>query len=116
MKLNNKAYDAIKYIVLIAIPALNTAYLGIDSAVDLPYEVEVVKVSMVLATLLGTLVGISKLQYNYSDAKYDGVIDPYRANVETSSETLKFKDSPSDVSNQKTEVLLKVTDITKETS
>lgn len=66
MKLSNKVYDAVKYTTLIAIPAASTAYMGFDAALDgaLPYENQVVKSLAVLALLLGSLTGITKLQYN----------------------------------------------------
>lgn len=103
----NKIYDAVKYLVLIGIPAFCTAYLGIDEAVDLPNEAAVVKVAAVVAALLGTLVGISKAQYNSSDEKYDGVIDPVTANTQTSDQALSLSTDEYDAANQK-EVLLKV--------
>lgn len=85
MYLPSKFYDAVKYTTLIGIPAVSTAYMGFDAALDgaLPYEDQVVKSLAVLALLLGSLTGISKLQYNASDDKYDGTIDPYLADATT---------------------------------
>lgn len=73
--LPNKTYDAVKYFVLIFIPAFNTAYLGLDAAVNLPHENEVVKVSAVIALFLGALTGISAQQYKNSDDRFDGEIE-----------------------------------------
>ena len=72
--LQGKVYNAVKYAVLVAIPAFSTAYIGMDAALDgaLPYENQVVKGLAVVALLLGTLVGISAKNYNNSDDRFDG--------------------------------------------
>ena len=62
--LSNKMYDVLKWIVMIAIPALTTAYVGLSSIWGLPYAEEVAKTSAVVCTLLGALLGISTAQYN----------------------------------------------------
>lgn len=64
--LSNKCYDALKWIVMIAIPALTTAYVGLAAIWNFPYATEVAKTSAVICTLLGTLLGISTAQYNKS--------------------------------------------------
>jgi hypothetical protein len=72
--LKGKIYDGVKYTVLVAIPAFSTAYVGMDAALNgaLPHENEVVKSLSVVALLLGSLVGISKLQYSNSEERFDG--------------------------------------------
>lgn len=107
LTLPNKVYDAVKYLVLIAIPAFSTAYLGIDAAVDLPNEDAVVKILAVVAALLGTLAGIASTQYRNSDARFDGIIDPVAANSQTSRAALNMKTDEYDAANQK-EVVFKV--------
>lgn len=106
MKIPNQIYDAVKYLVLIAIPAFVTFYM----TVDLPNEILVAKWGAALATLLGTLVGIAKVQYNKSDEKYDGTIDPVYANAVTSPAALDIPaaEQPSEEPFPKDEVLLKV--------
>ena len=64
MKLNNKVYDALKWIVMIVIPAVTTAYVGLAAIWHFPYAEEVAKTSAVICTLLGALLGISTAQYN----------------------------------------------------
>lgn len=64
MKLNNKVYDALKWIVMIVIPAVTTAYVGLAAIWHFPYAEEVAKTSAVICTLLGALLGISTHQYN----------------------------------------------------
>jgi hypothetical protein len=62
--LPNSWYDALKWIVMIAIPALTTAYVGLSAVWHWPYAEEVAKTSAVVCTLLGALLGISTAQYN----------------------------------------------------
>ena len=64
MILSNKVYDALKWIVIIAIPALTTAYVGLSGIWGWPYAEEVAKTSAVVCVLLGALLGISTAQYN----------------------------------------------------
>lgn len=63
MKLSNKTYDTLKWIVMICIPALTTAYVGLAAVWGFPYAEEVAKTSAVICTLLGALLGISSAQY-----------------------------------------------------
>lgn len=64
MMLSNKMYDILKWCVMIAIPALTTAYVGLSGVWGWPYAEEVAKTSAVICTLLGALLGISTAQYN----------------------------------------------------
>lgn len=64
MKLSNKLYDVLKWVVMIAIPALTTAYVGLSAVWGWPYATEVAKTSAVICTLLGALLGISTAEYN----------------------------------------------------
>lgn len=67
MKLNNKVYDALKWIVMIVIPAVTTAYVGLAAIWGFPFAEEVAKTSSVICALLGALLGISTAQYNKSE-------------------------------------------------
>lgn len=64
MKLNNKVYDLLKWICMVVIPAMTTAYVGLAAVWGWPYATEVAKTSAVICTLLGALLGISTAQYN----------------------------------------------------
>lgn len=66
MKLPDKWYDALKWIVLICIPALTTAYVGLDKLFSWGYAAEVAQVSAIVCTLIGALLGISTAEYNKS--------------------------------------------------
>ena len=62
--ISNGCYDILKWIVMIVIPALTTAYVGLSGVWGWPYATEVAKTSAVICTLLGALLGISTAQYN----------------------------------------------------
>ena len=64
MKLPNKVYDVLKWITLVVIPALATAYVGLSNVWGFPYADEVARTACVICTLLGALLGISTAEYN----------------------------------------------------
>lgn len=64
MKLSNKLYDILKWITMIVLPALVTAYVGFAAVWGWPFADEVAKTVAVVCTLLGALLGISTAQYN----------------------------------------------------
>ena len=64
MKLPDKVYDVLKWIVMIVLPACATAYVGLASLWGWPFADEVAKTTAVVCTLLGALLGISTAQYN----------------------------------------------------
>jgi hypothetical protein len=72
MLLPDSWYDVLKWIVMIAIPALTTAYVGLSGVWGWPYSTEVAKTSAVICTLLGALLGISTAQYNKQEPPNEG--------------------------------------------
>lgn len=67
MKLSNGWYDILKWVTMIVLPALATAYVGLASIWGWPYADEVAKTTAVVCTLLGALLGISTAQYNKTE-------------------------------------------------
>ena len=63
MKLSNKLYDILKWVTMIVIPALATAYVGLAEIWGFPYASEIAKTAAVVCTLLGALLGISTAEY-----------------------------------------------------
>lgn len=63
MKLPNNVYDVLKYIVLIALPAVITFtnIVGVQLGYDMTTTIVVLTA---FTTLLGTLIGISSIKYN----------------------------------------------------
>lgn len=64
MKLPNTWYDVLKWVTMIVLPALATAYVGLAAIWGWPFADEVAKTTAVICTLLGALLGISTAQYN----------------------------------------------------
>lgn len=71
MKLDSRIYDILKWITLVVIPALTTAYVGLSAVWGWPYATEIAKTSAVVCTLLGALLGISTASY-YKDGQEEG--------------------------------------------
>ena len=69
MKLSNKLYDVLKWLVVICFPALTTAYCGLDAVFGWGYADTVAKVSAIVCTLIGALIGISTAEYNKEEWK-----------------------------------------------
>lgn len=63
MKLSDTLYTWLKWITMIVLPALATAYTGLAAVWGWPYSGEIAKTVAVVCTLLGALLGISSVQY-----------------------------------------------------
>jgi len=63
MKLENRTYDILKYVALIALPALQVFWLTIGKIWDISYTVEIGATIGAVALLLGTLLGVSTSNY-----------------------------------------------------
>jgi hypothetical protein len=61
--LSNRVFDILKWLTLVGIPALTTAYVGLSAIWGWPYADQVAKTSAVICVLLGSLLGISTIQY-----------------------------------------------------
>ena len=70
--LNDKIYDVLKWITMVVLPALATAYVGLAAIWHFPYADEVAKTTAVVCTLLGALLGISTAQYNKQEPPDNG--------------------------------------------
>lgn len=68
MKLPDRVYDILKWVVMIVIPAGATAYVGLASIWGWPYAAEVAKTAAVICTFVGAILGISTAQY-YKDGQ-----------------------------------------------
>lgn len=63
MQLSNRTYDILKWIDLIALPAIGTAYGALSQIWNLPFPDEIPATIMVICTLLGALLGVSSATY-----------------------------------------------------
>lgn len=75
MKLNDKLYDILKWITLVVIPALTTAYVGLSAVWGFPYADAIAKTSAVICTLLGAILGISTAEYRHDHVMVDFTAD-----------------------------------------
>lgn len=62
--LSNKAYDILKYIAQVVLPALGTLYFALSSIWGLSYGEQVVGTITAIDTFLGALLMISTERYN----------------------------------------------------
>ena len=63
MQLNDKVYNALKWIALIALPALGTLYSALAGIWGLPYGEQILGTIAAVGTFVGALLGISTVQY-----------------------------------------------------
>lgn len=61
MKLPDKLYDVLKWVALIAMPALGVFYFTLAKIWGLPYGAEITATLDALALLIGTLIGVSHM-------------------------------------------------------
>ena len=59
MVLSNKAYDILKYVAQIVLPAIGTLYFALSSIWGLPYGEQIVGTITAVDAFLGALLGVS---------------------------------------------------------
>ena len=64
MKLTNKVYDVLKYIVLIVLPAIATLYMAVAEIWGLGYVEQVAGTISAADAFLGAIICISTAEYN----------------------------------------------------
>lgn len=69
MKLTNKAYDVLKFVAQILLPALGTLYFALAKIWEFPYAAEIVGTISAVDAFLGALLGISTANYNKEQAE-----------------------------------------------
>lgn len=99
---NNQLYDLLKKFAMLWLPAIGTLYFALAQIWGLPAAPEVTGSIIAFDTFLGVTLHISNVQYNNSEAKYDGSID-----VNAEADQVNFKMNPDAIAN-KGEVTLKV--------
>lgn len=61
--MSNKTYDILKWMAIIAFPALSTFYGVVAKIWGLPFETQIPATITAAATLLGVLLGVSAINY-----------------------------------------------------
>lgn len=64
MKMTNKVYDVMKWIVMIVLPATGGLYFGLAGIWGFPYGEQIVGTIALVETFLGSVLMISSSQYN----------------------------------------------------
>ena len=67
MKMSNKAYDLLKWIAMIFLPAVGTLYFALASIWGLPFGEQIVGTITAFDTFLGVVLGISTYQYRKNE-------------------------------------------------
>lgn len=99
--LSNKAYELIKWLAQIGLPALGTLYFGLASYWGFPNADKVLGSIVVIDTFLGALLSFSTKSYNASEAKYDGSIDVEQTETGGKRFSLNLNGNPSTLDEQK---------------
>ena len=63
MKLNEKVYQVLKWLSLIALDGIGVFYRTIATIWNLPYGDEVLATCTAISLLIGTLIGVSTVAY-----------------------------------------------------
>nr|DAI82393.1 MAG TPA: holin [Caudoviricetes sp.] len=66
MKINDKLYNVLKWVTMIALPAIGTLYFTLSGIWGFPYAEQVIGTITAISTFLGVILGISTSQYNKS--------------------------------------------------
>lgn len=64
MKLSNKLYDILKWLVLVVVPALTTFFVVLDKTFGWGLGETVATISAAACACVGAIIGISTAQYN----------------------------------------------------
>ena len=95
MKFTSRTYDILKYVALIALPAIQVFWLTIGKIWDIEYTVEIGATIGAVALLLGTLLGVStknyladKVQDNFNADAFEELyeVDDYENTDDTAEE------------------------------
>jgi hypothetical protein len=105
--MSDAAYNRLKFVALILLPALGTLYFGLAQIWGFPKAEEVVGSIAVLDTFLGFLVRYAAQSFNKSDEKYFGEITPEVTEDGRKVFSLELNTQPEAIEKQ-TEVVFKV--------
>ena len=104
MKITNKSYDVIKWIVVIVIPAVITLYSTLGGIWIFPLVQEITASLAAIDVFLGVIMKISSATYN---KEYDGVLHVDTVNDETTDKYLFEVDDLDQLAN-KDRITLKI--------
>jgi len=64
MKMPDKLYDVLKWVCLIALPALAVLYFTLAKIWGLPYGAEITATINAVALFIGAVIGVSQISIN----------------------------------------------------
>lgn len=70
-KFSNRTYDILKWISLVVLPAIGACYAVVGEAWGLPYVEQIKTTVLALATLLGSCLGVSSINYYSEEEDHD---------------------------------------------
>lgn len=68
LRLKDSVYNALKWICLIALPALAVLYFTLSKIWGLPYGAEITATINAVALFIGSLIGVSQLNINKEES------------------------------------------------
>lgn len=71
MIFNNKLYDVLKWVCMVALPAIACLWFTVGKIWNFPYLAEIEATIVAIDTFLGALLGISNIRYQN---KMEGVL------------------------------------------
>lgn len=80
MKMTNKTYDLLKWVALIALPAVVTFVAAVGEIWNIPYTTQIAATIAAVDALLGACLQVSSA--NYTDKSYDDDADDIRDDIE----------------------------------
>lgn len=72
--LSNRAYDLLRFVVQIVLPATGTLYFTIATIWQLPAAEQIVGTLAAVALFMGATLGISRRTYQEDEPVYDGAL------------------------------------------
>lgn len=65
---DDKVYDFLKWLDLLVLPSIGTAYARLAQVWNLPYSEQIPETIMIICALMGAILGISNASYYKSEA------------------------------------------------
>jgi hypothetical protein len=106
MKFTDRVYKALKFIALVALPAVGTLYFTLAGIWHFPDPEKVIGSITAVDTFLGLLLHISTKTYDNSDDKYDGTFGVVQNPDGT--QNLKLLNVDMNALNTKSQVIFKI--------
>ena len=90
MKFSNKAYDILKWVAQVILPALGTLYFALSTIWGLPYADKIVGTITAVDAFLGIILGISTTQYSN---QYTNSFEEAKKTLESKGFTVSHEES-----------------------